>query len=624
MNDKVSQRPPSLYTKEEEAMENYAKSQGPDYDEMDMTYDAGIEPTKPSGMFRFGRVFASTFKPANIWQGINGIWKEKEKETKAVPEKNVLQERQAKATRAYAELKKSGYKGTHTGPIHRETQEIPAIKYENAENAPQDSFRDSGIDVSGIDVDGYRSFSDRKSSTQMMDLKEALKVPPLIDAIGRSASPFSNASSGRKSSLHLRKPSFQNLQKVKSQIHLPSAKKSIAAAISPSVGTDEVATPALAGPRLRRQPSKKDISRHTKLTKKVSDLENKLQVARHELELSKSNAPPVPDLPTYLGRKPFVPGGLSSLPSERNMTPQQVVDNGGPSPVKSGQLIDRGQAMRAQVSETPQPAYALENPAHTTFVKPESSARRRGGHNVYNAENDDVLESGAARVRASRMKAGRRSSLQDFRKTSSNSLAGVRKRQLPKGPSKTPQNSPSNNDENILPMPATIPTFDTLMVDQAKIINMRTNTSKALFGALAEDLTNLRKEFPKAAEHKLIEYLESLGWQPKAVKTTHHTFVVHDKRPASPFLGRPGSASPMRTRSKNSKRGISPPPPSLSSAKKLHFEPDTKDTPNRSDSLKPKATQKKYGRPMEAAKYYKDKPLPEIQKEDYEWDEDVF
>lgn len=616
MNDKVSQRPPSPYTKDEEAMEKYVKSQGLEHSDTDTTYSAGIEPMKHSGMFRFSKVIVNTFNRANIWQGINGIWKEKEKENKIVPEKNVLQERQAKAIEAYAELKKSGFKGTKTGLVQREFKGIPAIKFEDAENESQESFRDSGIDV-----DGYRSSTERKSSSQTMDLDESLKLPPLTNSKRRSASPFSNPSSGRKSSLHFRKPSFQNLKKVKSQIRLPSAKKSIEAPFSPSLERDDAMTASLTGPGLRRQPSKKDISRQSKLTKKVSDLENKLSIARQELELSMSTAPPVPDLPTYLGRKAFVPGGLSSLPSERNMTPQQIADHGGPALAESRQTADQGRTSSERLVEEPQLAYELEDTPTSKAINFRSATTRRGVRDVnkekvqkLRTDIDEISEGEGEEAPASQSKSGRHMKPQGFKKVSSHSPAGTKKRKLPKVPVKTPQNSPSLSNENAPPIPAVTPTFDPLAVDQAKIISMRTTGSKALFGALAEDLINLHKDFPKATEHDLVEYLKTLGWQPRLVKTTDHTSVAHENRPESPFLGRP-STSPMRTRSKNSKRGISPPPPSLSSARKLRFEPYARGTPTRRDSLPSKAPLKKY---------HEDKPLPEIQKEEFEWDEDVF
>lgn len=45
---------------------------------------------------------------------------------------------------------------------------------------------------------------------------------------------------------------------------------------------------------------------------------------------------------------------------------------------------------------------------------------------------------------------------------------------------------------------------------------------------------------------------------------------------------------------------------------------ESKDQP-----LNSKAPKKKYGQSIEASKCYKDKPLPDIQKEDYDWPEDV-
>ena len=103
MNDKVSKRPPSLYTREEQAMEQY---QSANMEDVDMVYDAGIESNKPGGMFRFGKAIASAFTSANVWQGFNGIWKEKEKDNQVKLEKDALK---AKAELKYAELKKNGY-----------------------------------------------------------------------------------------------------------------------------------------------------------------------------------------------------------------------------------------------------------------------------------------------------------------------------------------------------------------------------------------------------------------------------------------------------------------------------------------------------------------------------------
>ena len=113
MNDRVSDKPPSPYLREAKAMEQYAADQ-PASARMSVDtetfYDAGIETNKPSGMYRFGKAIASAFNPS-AWRGINSLWKEKDKHT-VDPGKALMNERQEKAQKAYAELKKTGFKGT--------------------------------------------------------------------------------------------------------------------------------------------------------------------------------------------------------------------------------------------------------------------------------------------------------------------------------------------------------------------------------------------------------------------------------------------------------------------------------------------------------------------------------
>ena len=116
MNDRVSNKPPSPYLGEQNALEQYAAVQ-PASTRMsvdtDTFYDAGIESNKPSGMYRFGKAakaLASAFNPS-AWRGINSLFKEKEKHT-LDPGKALMDERQEKARKAYDELKKTGFKGT--------------------------------------------------------------------------------------------------------------------------------------------------------------------------------------------------------------------------------------------------------------------------------------------------------------------------------------------------------------------------------------------------------------------------------------------------------------------------------------------------------------------------------
>ena len=113
MNDRVSNKPPSPYLGEERAMEQHGAVQPASTRasvDTDTFYDAGIETNKPSGMYRFGKAIASAFNPS-AWRGINSLWKDKDKNA-LEPGKALMVERQEKAQKAYAELKKTGFKGT--------------------------------------------------------------------------------------------------------------------------------------------------------------------------------------------------------------------------------------------------------------------------------------------------------------------------------------------------------------------------------------------------------------------------------------------------------------------------------------------------------------------------------
>ena len=546
MNDKVSQKPPSLYTREEQMMEEYARSQERDDAGLGMTYDAGIEADKPSGVFRFGRAIASAFKPFTAWPG---IWREKEKERSMSPEKSVLQERQARATEAYAELKKTGYKGTQVN-VQRQTQASTNVKPKDSEKKSAPAFRDSGIDM-GDNSPVYEP----NPNDQLIGFTEALLVPPQPPK-HRSISPFSSVGSPRKSSLQIRKPSFQGLKKVTSQIHLSPTKKDTDAAVVPTPelgqGRD---TAALKESVLQRQTSRKDIAKHYKLSKKVSDLENKLETARRELELSMSTAPPVPELPSHLGRKPFKPGALPSLPSERNMSPQ------------------KDDTVRSTSNEENIPPGKERNLAHIArdadIFKPHTTLQ-------------DVKDLEAAK---SKSKARKPSKQHEAKLQTPN---GVQKR-LPRVPSKTPRNSPSGTNENMPP----VPTADAI-ADPTKKVQPETNN-----------------------------------------KVTDHTSVSHLTRAPSPFLGPPATASPRRTRSKTSRRGISPPQPSMASAKKPKYASDITDTPMQGaeaslkadinvDPVKSEVPQQKSKNSFLSDRISSDKALPGTHKESFEWDDDVF
>lgn len=500
MNDKISQKPPSLYTRDEQAIEEYANMNGNGHQEMsmdvDMTYDAGIESYRPSGMFRFGKAIANAFKPLTAWQG---RFKEKEKESSTSPERNILQERQAKAADAYAELKKSGFKGTQA---YRSIDDPPPIKVENMDKQ-KSPFRDSGIDMSG------KESSEWTPNDQLIGFTDALLVPPPPHN-PRASSALSDASSARKMTHHPRKPSLQGLKKAASQIHLSPVKKSSETPPVPSIKVEHasghgiLSTPGL---ELRREPSKRDIAKQYKLSKKVSDLENKLETARRQLELSVSNAPPVPDLPLHVGRKPFRPGTLPSLPSERNMTPLKDTP-APPPPMIKGELL--GEILQSLPPRRSSARLIQDSNPFTPMTRTEGVRDFEGRRN----------STEVARPRTSRgIKA--------------QTPTGVHKR-LPRIPSKALDNSPLTYAEN-------------------------------------------GPSFPKAS--KAIPPSNDIQSAPAASKVTDHTSVAHPDRLPPTFVGCPTTPSTIPTRSKTHNRGISPPPPSLASAKKPNIALENSATP---------------------------------------------
>lgn len=125
---------------------------------------------------------------------------------------------------------------------------------------------------------------------------------PNIPYVDKSISPMPNTS-GRRSSLNLRTPSFQTLKKATSHIQLPSVKRH---STEVSDGSQQV----------KKQPSKKDLAKQQKLVKRVSNLELQLETARQELEQSLASTPAAKPVGKTT-RKPFKPGALPSLPSER-------------------------------------------------------------------------------------------------------------------------------------------------------------------------------------------------------------------------------------------------------------------------------------------------------------------
>lgn len=646
MNDRISAKPPSLYMREDEAMNQYmttpiggpTRIQRQSFQSRDseVFYDAGINSQKPSGMYRFGKAIANAFNPVTVWQGINGIWREKEEQRSV--EKAIMHERQARAEKAYAELKKSGYKGTRAAPIPRASAEKPIIQGDSvAEGSQSTSFRDSGVDM-----DGYRSSAEHRTDGHAIDDHPGLMPPPPLPGSDRSASPMSAPSAGRRSSLNLPKPSFPNLKRVTSHLQLPSTRRQSALSTPlPSMESEVLTNLEVTEPELRKQPSRKELAKQQKLTKRVSDLEIQLEKARRELNNSFNGAEPH----SKLGLKPFKPGNLPSLPSQRvlrshegsgNQDEESEAETEISHPRTTGRGVTKELASNENQTLTPPVDAQIENELRNSVSSNSPSRKRKSEHDTHDDGKNKRSSSKGANPLSTDGSDGNLIAKPESRRRSG------RARKSPKGEEsavtdsvtavKGPRKSRKRNDD-VPPLPKSSVVFDPSTIDQGRILSMRSvSNSKLPFGQVSEDIINLRALYPFMTEVQLVHYIDGL---PKDKQGMDHTSLSHHDQPVSPVLGPPISASPVKITTRKPKRGISPPPPSLISPKRPLLESKTLDEAEMADVItveskkfesildSKKTAQKTKERPK-AASVDSDKPLPTIQKEDYEWPEDVF
>lgn len=238
---------------------------------------------RQSGIFRFGKTIASAFNPFGGW-GKSSV-----ETTKTSPQKDAL----TQAEEAYAELKKAGFKGTNKGSYMQQKAVDPELA-DQTWKAIQEKMGYTGV----------------ANPTYHCGNHEEHPTP--------SRSPSKNS----------KRSSFQDLCKTKS-LFKPYESSSTVASTIPERTSDDYSDHL----GIRRQKSRKELSRQAKLLKKVSNLEDKLGRARRELcELTGNEErfpEPTPDPkslsvemdPGTFPRK-FVPGALPTLPSERLLDQQ--------------------------------------------------------------------------------------------------------------------------------------------------------------------------------------------------------------------------------------------------------------------------------------------------------------
>ncbi|KAJ5094663.1 hypothetical protein N7456_010524 [Penicillium angulare] len=279
MSDSVSEQPPSHLFREREHEQKAA--------------NAG---NRGSGIFRFGKAIASAFNPFGGWN------KSSPENASKSPQKDAL----TQAEEAYAQLKMAGYKGTNKG-AYMQNQHIEPANADQTWQAIQDKMR-YGTPVAS-------------------PTRQAEPMSPL-------RSPLSPLRSPSKSS---KRSSFHDLRKATS-FGIPFVRHSEQPPSDTSVCLDHPSEDSENNGGIRRQKSRKELSRENKLLKKVSNLEDKLDRARQELRHLSGNearlpaAAPEPEPRTMSiemdpGSYPrkFVPGALPTLPSERLLDQQAAM-----------------------------------------------------------------------------------------------------------------------------------------------------------------------------------------------------------------------------------------------------------------------------------------------------------
>jgi hypothetical protein len=277
----------------------------------------GADENNNGFLFRFGRSIAASFHPVRMWKQ---VWEET---TEELRQKNIAEYQRKKALkeeaeRRYAEMKASGQFESRT--ISRTSATDSSIK-----------TRDSGVMLE----QETPSLNHKRNTSYGSQL-----APPTIGSSNYSESEApDNASSvvkTLKSRLHFKRPSLQNLRfdlkRTRSEYNIGAAAnihRDSSSSVSPVKAE-------LEGSSLRKSHSRVDMRRQHKLSKRVSDLEVKLQYARRELDDALVQASPALKMgnkyervtPNSTLRRPrFIPTKLESLPSERLLDPSMYYND---------------------------------------------------------------------------------------------------------------------------------------------------------------------------------------------------------------------------------------------------------------------------------------------------------
>ena len=357
LTDKPIQKPPSIFLRKiptnsgnipqvDELMENYHNEKFMPLESIEQKIKhekamipqrvakinaANAKQEESKGFFQFGRQFATNFHPVTLW---NRLWNESKeelarKDMEEAERKEAERKAQLKAMyeEQYAQMKKAGQ-----FPTKYVGRQVNATRASEDETETQTATQTETPRDSGVAIDDLNTLFEQKRNISAA----SQLLPPKDDATDRPASEIPDNSGktlkGFKSRLHLKTPSLSNiktdLKRVTSDLNLGAAaagSRQSSSSISPVKTDFENST-------LRQSASKHDLKKQNKLSKRVSDLETKLNTARKELDEALVEASPMPKLgnkyerftPVGTIKRPkFIPSKLPSLPSERILMAEQ-------------------------------------------------------------------------------------------------------------------------------------------------------------------------------------------------------------------------------------------------------------------------------------------------------------
>ncbi|OBT81445.1 hypothetical protein VE02_09892 [Pseudogymnoascus sp. 03VT05] len=286
MRNRASQRPPRKYVVTETELncagENECTKSGkPQRNKLVRNSTQSVpavagetktEANRHSAVFRFGKSLAASFNPSN-WK----IWSKSQDAQVPDDKADVDAEAQAKLERAYREVK-------NIAPT-------PGRRFGPAGGSAIWSNARSSMNASGVDISEQAPPSQKRYGM-------VFDTPPSLAGLG-SIGDYS----AQQSTSKLSTPADLYSVPCHQLLHSNESRSSF------TYGS-------IAPPKsVKHKISRKDLRVQQKLVKRVSNLESKLEAAR--LELVKSlGTTGLPPPQTGGGKSRFVPGALSSLPSE--------------------------------------------------------------------------------------------------------------------------------------------------------------------------------------------------------------------------------------------------------------------------------------------------------------------